>query len=263
MMRHLPFLLVMVSMAWVNGVAAEVPTAADMKAYMAFQGVLDTPEIMSLLETKEEVACFAEHVCAAEGTIGQSLGCEHDLEVCLDILRTEGITFDPRSFYAQKCAAFFEAMTPAQNALISSPIGCEVPPPATALNPSMTSGEVECIANQACTSTPSVFGSEELCRKRLNVCAKSLAKIKPARRASCRTTRALELLGEAPRLSPNGPCPSEMQDPVLAPVPEATLHRTPIQSIPSSRKNLDASISHSKTEKFHLGNGDNQYHTEP
>ncbi len=241
---------------------AEVPTASDLRAYQTFKippeyTGNDILEKMNVVwAKKQDDQCFLEHVCAAEGTIGLSLECEKDLSVCLHILKTKGVSFDLNSAYAQICAPLFKAVTPRQNAMIASPKGCEVPPPPSAVQATMTPGEAQCLADKYCTESHLPAGYEPLCRKNYDACTRSLSEMEVSDRALCRGKRELGLAGQKPQLSSNGPCRPEMPDPVLARVPETKSSAEPKRKNSPKSKAQGSPASVPKKDEFDFGDLD-------
>lgn len=260
-MKRIVFMGCIMSMVCLSIAYAEVPTTVHLKAYQAFKtppeytGDDILKKMNGVWAKKEDDQCFAGHVCAAEGTIGLSLDCERDLSICLYRLETEGMSSDPNSS-DPTCTPFFKAMTPVQNAMIGAPKGCEVPPPPSAVQATMTPGEAQCIADRYCTEQPDLVGWEALCRKEYDACARSLSEMDVSGRALCRKKRVLSLMGQTPHLSPNGPCRPEMSNPVLATAPRGPNSNSPAPSKSHSSEKKAPAESGQKTDEFDLGDLD-------
>lgn len=240
------------SMALMNIANAEVPSTADLKAYQAFT----TKHGDDLLAKKSDARCFAEHICAAEGTIGLDLGCDYELPKCLNLRAKLGVSIESSPYFKENCMPLFNTMTPAQNAIVASPKGCEVPPPVSAFQASLTPGEANCLANIDCTEGLNLLGNEKMCRQNYDACSKPLRAMDSLERSTCRGLRWIGSTGEAPRLSSNGPCRPEMADPVLATVPGTTNRSETVRSKPLTPKEQSSEAASSKTDEFDLGDLD-------
>jgi len=187
-MRLIFTVIVTISVSSAPSVAAHSGRNIDLAAYRKLLG----PGIPMTTRS-----CFAEHLCALGGAIGERWDCDTRADECVHSRaepqqRNEGLW---RKF---SCDSFFGELTQQQIDFLAAPAGCETPPPPAALKTAITRDELPCIEKTMCGGIAN-FSHKTSCLESWDLCAGSLENLLPYKRQTCRLNRvALTVIGLCP-----------------------------------------------------------------